>query len=229
MKVILPRHHNLRNWILRLIVGGAFVVAGALKIAGPAKFAVDVSNYRLVPHELINLVAILVPWIEVTAGAFVLAGIWLRTAALVITSLTVMFFAVIVSALADWSISRLTPRSFSSRRYWPDDPRIIRRRKSSGKPVRRTLRHYFRLHRRPVRQSSAGHIHSCVVRVVGQKTPDAEGAGCRTQFTFNQPPSAAGKSPLTSLQSPPTIRKWPQTLGKSAATPAAPRPGRIAD
>ena len=100
MKGTPPLHHNCLNWILRLLVGGAFVFAGALKIADPAKFAVDVSNYRLVPHELINLVAILVPWIEVTAGLFVLAGIWLRAAALVITSLTVMFFAVIVSALA---------------------------------------------------------------------------------------------------------------------------------
>ena len=89
-----------RNGILRLLVGGAFVIAGALKIADPAKFALDVSNYRLVPHELINLVAILVPWIEITAGSLVLAGIWLRPAALVIASLTVMFFAVIVSALA---------------------------------------------------------------------------------------------------------------------------------
>jgi hypothetical protein len=35
--------------------------AGALKIADSAKFALDVSNYRLVPHEMINLVAILVP------------------------------------------------------------------------------------------------------------------------------------------------------------------------
>ncbi len=86
--------------VLRLLVGGAFVVAGALKIADPAKFALDVGNYRLVPHALVNLVAILVPWIEVTAGSFVLAGIWLRAAALVVTSLTVMFFAVIVSALA---------------------------------------------------------------------------------------------------------------------------------
>jgi putative oxidoreductase len=94
-----PAGHYL-NWSLRLLVGGAFVFAGVLKIADPAKFAQDVSNYRLVPHELINLVAILVPWIEVTAGAFVLAGIWLRAAALVITSLTVMFFAIIVSALA---------------------------------------------------------------------------------------------------------------------------------
>ena len=86
--------------ILRLLVGGAFVLAGVLKIAAPAKFAGDVSNYRLLPHELINLVAILLPWVEVVSGAFVLAGIWLRSAALVIMSMTVVFFFTIVSALA---------------------------------------------------------------------------------------------------------------------------------
>ena len=100
MNEIFSRHHHLRQWILRLLVGGAFVLAGALKIADPAKFAVDVGHYRLVPHELLNLVAILLPWIEVTAGLFVLAGIWLRAAALVIAGMTVVFLAVIVSALA---------------------------------------------------------------------------------------------------------------------------------
>jgi uncharacterized membrane protein YphA (DoxX/SURF4 family) len=85
---------------LRIVVGGAFVLAGVLKIADPAKFALDVGNYRLAPREIINLVAIILPWVEVTAGAFVLAGVWLRAAALVITSLTTMFFVVIVSALA---------------------------------------------------------------------------------------------------------------------------------
>ena len=100
MKMPALMARNRLDWILRLVVGGAFVAAGALKIADPAKFALDVSHYRLVPHELINLVAILVPWIEITAGSFVLAGIWLRAAALVITSLTTMFFFVIVSALA---------------------------------------------------------------------------------------------------------------------------------
>jgi uncharacterized membrane protein YphA (DoxX/SURF4 family) len=87
------------NGILRLLVGGAFVIAGVLKISDPAKFALDVSHYRLLPHELINLVAILVPWLEVTIGSFVLAGIWLRAAALLITCLTAMFFAIIMSAL----------------------------------------------------------------------------------------------------------------------------------
>jgi uncharacterized membrane protein YphA (DoxX/SURF4 family) len=86
--------------MLRLVVGGAFIFAGALKIANPAKFAIDVSNYRLLPHEWINLVAILMPWMEVVAGAFVLTGIWLRAAAMVITSMTVMFAVVIMSALA---------------------------------------------------------------------------------------------------------------------------------
>lgn len=87
------------NWILRFVVGGAFVLAGVLKIMDPAKFAGDVDNYRIVPHFLINLVAILIPWIEVVAGLFVLAGVWLRASASLIASLTVMFFGLIVSAL----------------------------------------------------------------------------------------------------------------------------------
>ena len=86
--------------ILRLVVGGAFVVAGALKIADPAKFVADLDHYRLVPHGLLHLVAVLLPWIEVAAGALVLTEIWLSAAALVIACLTMIFFAAILSALA---------------------------------------------------------------------------------------------------------------------------------
>ena len=38
-------------------------------------------------------------WAATAAGAFVLTGVWLRAAALLITSLTAMFFLLIVSAL----------------------------------------------------------------------------------------------------------------------------------
>lgn len=86
--------------LLRCLVGGAFLLAGALKIADPAKFAQDVANYRLAPPEWINLVAILLPWIEVTTGFFLLAGVWVRAAALVIVGLSSVFLAVILSALA---------------------------------------------------------------------------------------------------------------------------------
>ena len=87
------------SWILRLAVGGAFVVAGGLKIATPTTFVAALDNYRLLPHGLLNGVAVLLPGIEVAAGALVLAGVWLRAAALVIASLTVIFFAAILSAL----------------------------------------------------------------------------------------------------------------------------------
>lgn len=88
------------HWILRLLVGGGFVIAGALKIAAPAEFAVAVSNYRLLPAELIHLTAIVIPWLEVVAGLFILVGVWLRTASLIIVCMTFMFAAIILSALA---------------------------------------------------------------------------------------------------------------------------------
>jgi uncharacterized membrane protein YphA (DoxX/SURF4 family) len=93
-------HDHPVNWLLRITVGGAFVLAGVLKIAEPARFAGAVSNYRLVPHDWINLVAIVIPWIEVVAGLCVLLGFWLRSGALIITTMSVMFFFVITSALA---------------------------------------------------------------------------------------------------------------------------------
>jgi uncharacterized membrane protein YphA (DoxX/SURF4 family) len=96
----MKRRRPWLNGLLRLLVGGVFVTAGILKIMNPAKFALDVANYRLLPHELNNLVAIMLPWIEVTAGILVLLGVWLRAAAGVITGLTVLFLVVIGSALA---------------------------------------------------------------------------------------------------------------------------------
>jgi uncharacterized membrane protein YphA (DoxX/SURF4 family) len=87
------------NGLLRLVVGGVFLLAGVLKISDPGKFAEEVGNYRLLPHELNNLVAIVIPWIEVVAGIFVLMGVWLRAGAQVIGGLTLIFLGAILSAL----------------------------------------------------------------------------------------------------------------------------------
>jgi uncharacterized membrane protein YphA (DoxX/SURF4 family) len=90
----------LLNGISRLTVGGAFVFAGSLKLKDPARFALDVSHFRLLPNELINPVALLLPGIECVAGLLVLSGVWLRASALVVTGLTGIFMAAIVTALA---------------------------------------------------------------------------------------------------------------------------------
>lgn len=85
---------------LRWVLGLVFIVAGGLKVYEPAKFAIAVGNYRLLPPEMINLVAITLPWIEVTAALLLITGLWERASALVITVLCAGFFFAIASALA---------------------------------------------------------------------------------------------------------------------------------
>ena len=88
------------NAILRVGLGGVFVFAGALKIFEPALFAVNISNYRMLPHEVINLFAIVIPWIELTTGLMLIMGVWVRASALVVGTLSLMFLIAIIYALA---------------------------------------------------------------------------------------------------------------------------------
>jgi putative oxidoreductase len=100
MKLPSSRMETIFNLALRLILGAIFIFAGVLKIYQPAKFALDIANYRLLPHELINMFAITLPWVEVLAGLFLILGIWLKPSALLVLAMTMMFFFAISSALA---------------------------------------------------------------------------------------------------------------------------------
>jgi uncharacterized membrane protein YphA (DoxX/SURF4 family) len=97
-------HSALREkWlgrVLRWLVGGVFLWAGTLKLLRPDQFATAVGNYRLLPHEWINLIGITLPGIEVVAGLLLLAGPWVRASALVVTGMSGVFFVAIISALA---------------------------------------------------------------------------------------------------------------------------------
>lgn len=75
------------RWLLlafRVIVGGVFIWAGLLKIASPLDFAQSVQNYRFFPRDLGFLIALVLPWAEVLSGAFLIASIFKRSAALVL-------------------------------------------------------------------------------------------------------------------------------------------------
>ena len=85
--------------ILRLAIGGVFVVAGAMKLWEPALFAKDLANFRLLPDNLVNLVAITVPWIEVLAGGLLIIGGFKKPSALLITTMLVIFLIFIGQAV----------------------------------------------------------------------------------------------------------------------------------
>jgi len=77
--------------LARLVLGAVFLTASVNKIADPGSFARAVAGYRLVPGELVNLFAVTLPWVEAVCGILLLSGQWVRSAALVVTSLVLMF------------------------------------------------------------------------------------------------------------------------------------------
>ena len=85
--------------LFRLIVGGVFVWAGALKIADPLGFAQSIENYQVVSHNLAFLAAVWLPWVEVLSGAFLIIGVFRRSGALVISLLLIGFIGLVALAL----------------------------------------------------------------------------------------------------------------------------------
>ena len=88
------------TWIgfaARLVVGGLFVVAGALKLGDPTVFATEIANYRFLP-ELAPWLAVTLPATEIVVGVALLAApsLWRRAASLVAMGLLVMFIVAIV-------------------------------------------------------------------------------------------------------------------------------------
>jgi uncharacterized membrane protein YphA (DoxX/SURF4 family) len=77
--------------VFRFVLGGLFIYAGVVKVLDPLDFAQNIRNYRLVGQALSFAAAVILPWIEILAGAFLIAGVWRRGAALVITGLLVFF------------------------------------------------------------------------------------------------------------------------------------------
>jgi len=81
--------------VSRLILGGIFIYAALDKIAHPDQFAEIVNNYKLLPPMLVNLVAITLPWLEVTAGFLLVAGIWVKDSAAIVGALLLVFITAI--------------------------------------------------------------------------------------------------------------------------------------
>ena len=86
--------------ISRLILGGVFVYASFDKILHPHEFAEVVYNYQILPDALVNLTAILLPWLELSAGVFLILGLFLRGALFTCNVLLAVFLVALASNLA---------------------------------------------------------------------------------------------------------------------------------
>lgn len=94
---------EVRAWlglVARLVTGGVWIVAGALKITDPAGSIAAVRAYELLPGPLVEPVGVSLPAIELVVGVALVVGAFTRGAALVSALLFVAFVIGIASVWA---------------------------------------------------------------------------------------------------------------------------------
>jgi uncharacterized membrane protein YphA (DoxX/SURF4 family) len=77
------------------ILGLTFIYASFHKILTPADFARIVYGYSLFPDTLINLIAIIIPFLELVTGFALIIGFYPRSTAITINGLLVAFIVVL--------------------------------------------------------------------------------------------------------------------------------------
>ena len=93
-----PKEALASPWLtvrVQIALGVFFVAAALPKLVDPPSFAHMIYNYRLVPGALVNLMALVMPWLELLAGLALILGIWTRASAGLVAALLLLFVAAI--------------------------------------------------------------------------------------------------------------------------------------
>jgi uncharacterized membrane protein YphA (DoxX/SURF4 family) len=97
--------HPVVHRVAGIALGAVFLYASLDKIAQPGDFARIVYHYQVIgPSARLgyvpaNVFAVALPWAEALAGLLLIAGVWRREAAAVVSVLLVMFLVAVGSAL----------------------------------------------------------------------------------------------------------------------------------
>ena len=86
--------------VYRLVLAAMFLYACHDKILAPAAFAKIVYQWQVGGPVFSNLVAVVLPWVELILGLLLLVGAWTREAGLVVGGLLLSFNLAAVSVIA---------------------------------------------------------------------------------------------------------------------------------
>ncbi len=85
---------QLTRWALVAI----FLAAALPKIFAPADFALSIANYKIVPHILINIIALTLPWLELVVAILLVCRFWTPAVFFLANTMLLIFLAALVSA-----------------------------------------------------------------------------------------------------------------------------------
>ena len=84
---------------MRLVVGGIFIYAGAVKVQAPQAFADSIATFQLLPTGLIGIVALALPVMEIITGLALIVGFFQRRASFAALIMALLFGIALGSAL----------------------------------------------------------------------------------------------------------------------------------
>ena len=97
MKNVLNNKYLL--FVLRTFLAFVFIYAAILKIAEPGDFSQAIANYKLLPDISINVLGIILPWIEISAGILLLFGVAVKENSVIISGMLIVFIIAISISL----------------------------------------------------------------------------------------------------------------------------------
>jgi uncharacterized membrane protein YphA (DoxX/SURF4 family) len=88
-------------------VAGVLICAAFEKIWTPLEFARLLKEYQILPDQVLNLVAVLLPWVEIICGVCFPSGLWLMGAAVLLSGMNIIFTFAIISHFISVSENKL--------------------------------------------------------------------------------------------------------------------------
>ncbi|MFY9720770.1 MAG: MauE/DoxX family redox-associated membrane protein [Candidatus Cybelea sp.] len=90
---------NAAVLVVRIVLGGLLVAAGALKVTDPSSLAADIAAFRLLPAAIVGPLALALPYLEILLGAYLILGLFTRIAAGFAATAFFIYAAAIASAV----------------------------------------------------------------------------------------------------------------------------------
>ncbi len=87
-------------FVLRVLLGGVFLLAGLLKAGHPAALAVTITAFRLLPAFVVVPLAVFLPFFEIGLGVYLVLGLFTRAVASLVCLQLVVFAGAIASVVA---------------------------------------------------------------------------------------------------------------------------------
>lgn len=85
--------------IVRVLIGGLFITAGALKVGHFNDLASAIAGFRLLPQPVVGPLAVLLPFFEIGLGLYLAVGLFTRVAAIIGAVQLTIYAAAIASAV----------------------------------------------------------------------------------------------------------------------------------